>query len=110
MNIGIAAIKGTFTGSVHLLNEDPPSSYTLKMAAAGGVGFVDGQGDFVLSTDGASAEKTLLRYSGQAHVGGKIAGVGQRMLHAGANLVIGQFFRALDREVRRGAAEDAAGA
>jgi hypothetical protein len=32
-------------------------------------------------------------------VGGKIAGVGQRLLHAGANLVIGQFFKALDKEV-----------
>ena len=31
MTIGIAAIKGTYTGTVHLLDEQPPNSYTLKV-------------------------------------------------------------------------------
>jgi carbon monoxide dehydrogenase subunit G len=97
LTIGIAAIKGTYTGTVHLLNEQPPDSYTLKMSAKGGVGFVDGRGDFKLAPD--SSDKTLLTYTGEAHVGGKVAGLGQRVVHAGANLVIGQFFRAIQREV-----------
>ena len=99
LSIGIASIKGTYNGTVHLLNERPPDSYSLKMAARGGVGFVDGQGDFVLTPDSDNAEKTLLKYTGHAQVGGKIAGVGQRLLNAGANLVIGQFFKALEKEV-----------
>ena len=99
MSIGIAAIKGTYTGTVRLLNEKPPDSYSLKVAAKGGVGFIDGQGDFVLSPAEGNSEHTKLSYTGQAQVGGKIAGVGQRLLHGGANLVIGQFFRALDKEV-----------
>ena len=97
MSIGIAAIKGTYTGVVHLLNEQPPDSYTLKVSARGAVGFIDGKGDFVLSPDGD--DKTRLKYTGEAQVGGKIAGVGQRLLQAGANLIIGQFFKALDKEV-----------
>jgi uncharacterized protein len=99
MSIGIAAVKGVYTGGVQMLNERPPESYTLKLSAKGGVGFVDGQGDFVLAPDGANGEKTLLTYTGQAQVGGKIAGVGQRLIHAGANLVIGQFFKALEKEI-----------
>jgi len=99
LSIGIASIKGTYTGTVHLLNEKPPDAYTLKMSAKGGVGFVDGEGDFVLSPEGD--DKTLLSYTGTAHVGGKIAGVGQRLLHAGANLIIGQFFRAMEKEVKK---------
>jgi uncharacterized protein len=98
LTIGIAAIKGTYTGTVRLLNEQEPDSYTLKMSAKGGVGFVDGHGDFKLAPDGD--DKTLLTYTGEAHVGGKIAGLGQRVVHAGANLVIGQFFRAMEKEVR----------
>jgi carbon monoxide dehydrogenase subunit G len=98
MSIGIAAIKGTYSGKVHLLDEKPPESYTLKMSARGAVGFVDGQGQFVLAPD--AGDGTHLHYTGQANVGGKIAGVGQRLLHAGANLVIGQFFKALDKEVQ----------
>jgi carbon monoxide dehydrogenase subunit G len=99
LSIGIAAIKGTYTGTVQMLNERPPDSYSLKMSAKGGVGFVDGQGDFTLTPDGEGDQQTLLSYTGQAQAGGKIAGVGQRLIQAGANLVIGQFFKALDKEV-----------
>lgn len=99
MSIGIAAIKGTYTGTVRLLNEKPPDSYSLKVSAKGGVGFIDGQGDFVLTQAEDNGDHTKLSYTGQAQVGGKIAGVGQRLLQGGANLVIGQFFRALDKEV-----------
>jgi carbon monoxide dehydrogenase subunit G len=101
LTIGIAAIKGTYTGTVHLLNEDPPDSYTLKMSAKGGVGFVDGQGDFQLAPDEKDPQKTFLTYKGEAHVGGKVAGLGQRVVGAGANLIIGQFFRALEKEVKK---------
>ena len=31
-------------------------------------------------------------------MGGKIAGVGQRLLGAGAQMVIGQFFKAMEKE------------
>jgi carbon monoxide dehydrogenase subunit G len=85
-----------------MLNERPPEAYSLKVSAKGGVGFLDGQGDFILAPVDGKKDKTLLTYTGQAHAGGKIAGVGQRLIHAGANLVIGQFFKALDKEVARG--------
>ncbi len=105
MSIGIAAIKGTYTGKVYMLNERPPQFYTLKMSAKGAAGFVEGHGDFTLATGGENDKQTLLTYTGQAQVGGKIAGVGQRLLQAGANLVIGQFFKALDKEVARSEGE-----
>jgi len=99
MTIGIAAIKGTYTGTVHLLDEQPPDSYTLKVAAKGGVGFVDGQGHFTLEPTGDGDAQTLVRYTGTAQVGGKIAGVGQRLLKAGAEMIANQFFKALDKEL-----------
>jgi carbon monoxide dehydrogenase subunit G len=100
LSIGIAAIKGSYSGTVRMKNERPPSSYTLEMSARGGVGFVEGRGDFTFSPSSEDGRQTLLSYTGEAHAGGKIAGVGQRLLHAGANLVIGQFFKALDKEVQ----------
>lgn len=100
LTIGIAAIKGTYTGTVQMLNEKPPDSYTLKMAAKGGVGFVDGHGDFQIIPHEKNNNQTFLSYKGEAHVGGKIAGLGQRVIHAGANLVIGQFFRAMEKEIK----------
>jgi carbon monoxide dehydrogenase subunit G len=101
LSIGIGPVKGIYNGTVELLNESPPWSYTLRMSAKGGVGFVDGEGDFELATYDESPGKTYLTYKGEAHVGGKVAGLGQRLVEAGANLVIGQFFRALDKEVQR---------
>ncbi len=99
MSVGIASIRGTFTGNVHLLDERPPDSYTLKLSAQGTVGFVNGQGHFVLKPSEGDGNKTVVSYSGEAQVGGKIAGVGQRLLQSGANLIINQFFKAMDREV-----------
>src|SRR5579859_6474137 len=80
MTLGIAAIKGTYTGTVHLVDERPPDSYTLKVGARGAAGFVDGQGDFILTPHGEGHTQTRLTYTGQAQVGGKIASVGQRLL------------------------------
>jgi carbon monoxide dehydrogenase subunit G len=99
MSLGIAAIKGTYSGTVQLLDERPPDAYSLKVSAKGAVGFIDGRGDFTLTPTGEDGTKTELSYTGQSQVGGKIAGVGQRLLHAGANLVIGMFFKALEKEV-----------
>jgi uncharacterized protein len=98
MSIGIAAVKGTYTGVVRLLNETPPDGYTLKVGARGAAGFVDGVGDFKLAP---AANQTLVSYVGQAQVGGKIASVGQRLLEAGAQMIAGQFFKALAKEVDR---------
>jgi carbon monoxide dehydrogenase subunit G len=99
MSIGIASIRGTYTGSVELLDELPPDSYTLKVAARGGVGFVDGTGHFALAPAPGDAARTLVSYAGHAQAGGKIAGVGQRLLKAGADLIAGQFFKALEKEL-----------
>lgn len=99
MTIGIAAIKGTYTGTVQQMDEQPPDSYTLKVAAKGGAGFVDGQGFFTLAPSGPDGQHTQVHYTGTAQVGGKIAGVGQRLLKAGAEMVAGQFFKALDKEL-----------
>jgi carbon monoxide dehydrogenase subunit G len=43
--------------------------------------------------------KTLVRYSGDYHVSGPIAGVGQRLFHPVAQLLTGQFFRCIERRV-----------
>ncbi len=99
MTLGIGAIKGTYMGVVRMLNEHPYDSYDLQVSAKGGVGFVVGNGAFVLARDDKDAEKTLVKYTGEANAGGKIAGLGQRVIKAAAQFVAGQFFKALDKEV-----------
>jgi carbon monoxide dehydrogenase subunit G len=98
MTIGIAAIKGTYSGTVHMENVQPPDSYRLRVSAKGAAGFVSGHGDFHLAPDDKNPAHTRLTYTGHAQVGGKIAGVGQRLIGAGAQMVIGQFFKAMEKE------------
>lgn len=101
MTLGIGAIKGTYNGVVQMLNEHPYDSYDLQVSAKGGVGFVDGRGTFVLAPDEKDGQKTTVRYRGEANAGGKIAGLGQRVIKSAAQFVAGQFFKALDKEVMK---------
>ena len=107
MTIGLAAIKGTYSGTVHMENARPPNSYTLRVGAKGSAGFVDGHGDFTLAPHGEGDAQTRLQFTGTAQVGGKIAGVGQRLIQAGAQMVAGQFFKAMEKEVVRYTQENA---
>jgi uncharacterized protein len=97
LTIGLAIIKGTYTGIIELKNEIPPESFSLKLDAKGGVGAVTGQGNFHLAP--TNDAQTMLTYSGEAHIAGKLGFFARPLLKAGAAMVIGQFLRALDTEV-----------
>jgi len=94
---GVAAIKGTYDGTVALENPQRPHSFTMKAAGAGGPGTVSADVRVFLAeaTDGG----TNLTYEADAVVGGVIGGVGQRMLGGVTKKMAGQFFKAVDRDI-----------
>ena len=98
MSVGIGAIKGTYSGQVEVRDKEPPTRYRLLVEGSGRPGFIKGDGLIELEEQG---EKTVVRYHGQPQVGGMIAGVGQRLLQASAQLLIGQFFKAMERQLGR---------
>jgi carbon monoxide dehydrogenase subunit G len=100
MSVGIGAIKGTYSGKVQVRDKEQPERYRLLVEGSGRPGFLKGDGLIELEDQG---EKTLVRYHGQAQVGGMIAGVGQRLLQASAQLLIGQFFKSMERQLGRDA-------
>jgi carbon monoxide dehydrogenase subunit G len=63
------------------------------------VGAVTGQGNFHLAPTGNS--RTMLTYSGEAHIAGKLGIFARPLLKAGATMVIGQFLGAMDAEVEQ---------
>ena len=87
LNIRVGPVQGKFQGRLSLTDLDPPAGYKLKMKGQGPAGFVNGQG--VLHLDDHGTE-TLLRYEMDAQVGGKIAGVGQRLLDSSARALSDQ--------------------
>jgi hypothetical protein len=98
LKAGVGAIKGTFKGEVRLEDMRPPEHYRIVVEGKGGVGFAKGSADFDLEEkDGG----TLIKYSGELHIGGTIAGVGQRMIQGAAKMMAARFFAALEVEVQR---------
>jgi carbon monoxide dehydrogenase subunit G len=109
IKLGLASIKGAYSGSLALEDVKPPESYRLILEGKGSPGFVKGSATVVLTEQ---AQGTELAYSGDSMVGGPIASIGQRVLQGLANTLIRHFFAALEREIRgeSGVDTEAAGA
>lgn len=92
---GVAAIKGSYLGTVRLTDQHRPASFVLRAAGSGAPGTVQVDVTVTLSPeDGGGA--TRLAYDADAVVGGPVGGVGQRMLTGVARKTAGEFFRAVD--------------
>jgi 2-furoyl-CoA dehydrogenase large subunit len=98
--VGVAGIRGTYDAVIELHDKDEPHSMRLVGKASGALGFGAGSG-LVTLTGELDGSRTRLHYEYTADVGGKVAAVGQRMLGAVTDYLIGQFFTALDRRIAR---------
>ena len=92
MKVGIAAIKGSYQGSVSIHEKVAPEKFRMVVEGKGAPGFLRGEGSFELAEEGS---ETVLRYQGTAQVGGMIAAVGQRLVQGAARMVVRKFFEAL---------------
>jgi len=77
IKVRIGPISGTFSGQLFVTNEVPPVSCTLTVEGKGKVGFLKGIGNIDMIDQGES--KTLMKYTGEVQIGGKVASVGQRL-------------------------------
>ena len=84
LDIRVGPVQGKFQGRLTLSDIDPPAGYSLAMKGQGPAGFVNGSGTLELL---AEESGTLLRYDMDTQVGGKIAGVGQRLLESSAKAI-----------------------
>lgn len=99
LEIGIAAVKGSYSGSVQLLDKEPPNSYRMLIDGNGKRGFVKGEAAVGLEAQDEAA--TILTYDADTQVGGLIANVGQRMLSGAAKMVIKQSLKKLEQELAK---------
>ena len=96
LKLGIAAVKGTYTGSVQILDKEAPTRYRMLIDGSGTPGFVKGEASIHLQEQD---DKTLLTYDADTQVGGLIANVGQRMISGVAKLLVKQSLKKLDEHV-----------
>lgn len=95
--VAIGPVKGTFKGHLELFDLDPPNGYRMKLEGAGQPGQMSGEGTIRLADDG---DGTNLSYDLDAKIGGKIAGVGQRLLDASAKVITRQGLEGLEAQLR----------
>jgi carbon monoxide dehydrogenase subunit G len=87
----VGPVSATFGGKVNLSDLDPPKAYTISGEGSGGVaGFAKGSAKVKLDEEGDKA--TRLRYEVQAHVGGKLAQIGSRLIDATSRKMADDFF------------------
>jgi len=91
---GVAAIKGTYSGSCQLSELDPHSSLVMRLQGAGAPGTI-GADVSVVFKDGGDGT-TALAYDADAVVGGMVGGVGQRMLTSVSRRMAAEFFANVD--------------
>jgi len=92
LTIGIAAITGTYTGTVQLVEKIEPSSYRLVVEGQGRPGFVKGSSAITLTAEG---DTTAVHVTGTVQTGGPIARVGQRLIGGVAKMMMDRFFKCL---------------
>jgi len=100
LTIGIAAVKGTYAGTLAITDKRAPTHYKIALDGSGGAGFMKGEGTVDLEPQG---DETVLKWVGDLQIGGLIAGVGQRMLGGVGKMLIGQFFKCLEQHLGGGA-------
>lgn len=90
VTVAVGPVKAKFTGEVTLSDIDPPNGYTISGKGSGGVaGFGKGSAVVKLRDEGAD---TVLAYTVQASVGGKLAQIGQRLVDSTAKKLADEFF------------------
>jgi carbon monoxide dehydrogenase subunit G len=104
MTAAVGPVKARFKGRMALEDIQAPDSYTIRFDGQGGAaGFGKGSARVRLEPDG---DETVLTYTVNAQVGGKIAQIGSRLVDAAARKMADTFFARFTEAVTPDATEN----
>jgi carbon monoxide dehydrogenase subunit G len=99
MKVSVGPVTATkFDVTVTLKDKQPPERFSMQIDSKGAVGYT--RGTAIVELKEQPADETLLQYSSDVQVGGRIAAVGQRLLESVAKMMMKQALDALERELR----------
>lgn len=99
LSLSVAAISGSYTGTVAIVDKVPPARYRLLVDGSGKAGFVKGEATVDLSAEDGNPGRTVLAVTGDGQVGGLMARVGQRLLGSVGQMMMDRFFACLREKV-----------
>lgn len=104
IRVRFGPVSASFNSEITLSNLNPPESYTIFCEGKGGIaGFGKGSADVVLIEDG---EETILHYSAEARLGGKLAQMSSRFIASTAQKLAQRFFADFNAAVSGAQPED----
>ncbi len=104
--VGVGPVKGKFSGTLHLLDQQKPTHVRVVGEGKGGPGFM--KGTCILDAV-EQGDSTLVNYQAEVQIGGPLATVGQRLVDAATNSIMQQGFDRFNKVLsERKAAEEAA--
>lgn len=83
---------------VALTDKQAPERFAMQIDGKGSVGFARGSATVALETQPDAS--TLMKYSSDVQIGGRIASVGQRLIESVSRMMMRQALEGLDRELR----------
>jgi carbon monoxide dehydrogenase subunit G len=99
MKVSVGPVTAAKFDVVVTLNDKmPPQRFQMQIEGKGGVGFTRGTASVELAEQ--PENRTLMSYSSDVQVGGKIASVGQRLIESVGKMMMRQALDALARELR----------
>jgi carbon monoxide dehydrogenase subunit G len=98
MGLNVGPIKGLFTTEVQQTDQKPPSSYRLIIKGKGKPGEVEATADMFIEEVRDVSQVTCVA---DVEVTGILASVGQRVMGGVAKIILGQFFKAVEKEMKK---------
>lgn len=92
LSVALAAITGTYDGTVQISDKAEPESYRLTVEGQGKPGFAKGTVVIALRAEGTN---TVVDVNGSVQTGGAIARLGQRLIGGVAKMMQDRFFACL---------------
>ena len=99
LTVALAAITGSYDGTIVITDKMPHSSYRLVADGQGRAGFVKGDSSITLRAEG---DMTIVDVKGAVQTGGAIARLGQRLVGGVAKMMMDRFFGCLQSKVPAG--------
>jgi carbon monoxide dehydrogenase subunit G len=99
MKVSVGPVTAAkFDVTITLKDKTPPERFSMQIDGKGAVGYTRGTASIELQEQ--SENETLMQYSSDVQVGGRIAAVGQRLLESVGKMMMKQALDALERELR----------
>ena len=98
LSVGVATIRGDYSGRVEIVDREPGTSFRLNVDGKGAKGAIQGSALFTLRE--SKPGETEVQVEGEGQIAGLFSRVGQRMLGGVAKLLRKQFCAGMKKQVQ----------